>query len=147
MRSGAEEAWIDGVRITTQYVANIDRILEGKTVSTGSVSGCLERLNVHNADEFSLFPAISDDEIVCVFPEKLWETVQKAIKRMVTVYGKMTYLHDTAFPARVRVESIDIHPNDDELPTLKDLRGLFGMDSTDGMTAAEFVRAIRDEED
>jgi hypothetical protein len=147
LQSGATEAWIDDVRITTQYTANIDRILEGGAKSTGSISGRLERLNVHNANEFSLFPAVSDDEILCKFPDELWGTVQQAIKRTVTVLGEMTYRPDTAFPDRVRVESIEIHPDDDDLPTLMDLHGLFGDECTNGQTAEEFIRAIRNEQE
>src|SRR6185312_1848107 len=38
---------VAGVTITTQFVANIDRLLAGSTRSMGTVKGRLEKLNLH----------------------------------------------------------------------------------------------------
>ena len=76
---------IAGVQLTTQYVANIDKLLGGLVQSRGSVKGILEKLNVHNRHEFTLFPAIGDAAIPCVFEEPLFLKVKEAVRRNVTV--------------------------------------------------------------
>jgi hypothetical protein len=140
-----KEIWIGGKKITTRYLANIEELLKPSFESEGSVTGILERLNVHDKNEFSLFPPLWS-AVTCVFPEKLFEQVREAIKRNVTVFGKLMYPPDRPYPMKVHVERMEVHPPDDKLPTLRELRGIF-KGCLEGKTATEFVRAIRDERD
>lgn len=140
-----KEVWIDGKQITSRYVANIDEILKPAINSEGSVTGFLERLNVHNKNEFVLYPPLWE-AVICTFPEQMFEQVRAAIKRNVTVYGTLTHPQDKPYPAKVQVKSLEVHPPDDELPTLRELRGSF-RGCTGGKSTSEFIRAIRDEQD
>lgn len=140
-----KEMWIGGKQITSRYLANIEEILKPSLSSEGSVTGVLERLNVHDKNEFVLYPPIWG-AIVCTFPEGLFEQVRSAIKRNVTVYGTLLYPPDKPYPAKVQVKSMEVHPPDDALSTLRELRGAF-RDGLGGKSAVEFVRAIRDEQD
>jgi hypothetical protein len=140
-----KEVWIGQSQVTSQYVANIDKILGNSVRSEGAVSGLLERLNVHNRNEFALFPPVLGAQVVCSFPDEMFEQVRSGIKRNVTVSGTLFYHPDKPFPERVHVRELEIHPPDDELPKLGELRGLFA-GSTNGVTAVEFVRALRDEQ-
>lgn len=134
---------VAGVQLTTQFVANIDRALGREPKAKGTVKGRVERLNVHERHEFTLYPPIGGVPILCVFPEELFETVNRAVKRSVTVTGLLTFRPDSAYPDRVQVESIEMHPPDADLPTLGSLRGLLP-NATDGKPAVEFTRVIRD---
>ena len=141
-----KQVWIEGKQVTSQYIANIDRILAATIASEGFVTGFLERLNVHNRNEFVLYPPILGAHVMCSFPDKMFEKVRMAIKHNVTVSGTLYYRLDKPFPDRVHVKALEVHPADNELPSLKSLRGLF-RGSTNGMNATEFVRSLRNEQD
>ncbi|MBI3465124.1 MAG: hypothetical protein HY000_19015 [Planctomycetes bacterium] len=141
-----KQVWVDGQQLTSQYIANIDKILGSSVGAEGFVSGRLERLNVHNRNEFVLYPPIIGASIVCHFPDELFERVRDAIKRSVTVCGTLFYVPDKPFPDRVHVRALEIHPPDDELPKLRELRGSF-RGCTDGLSSVEFVRSTRDEQE
>src|ERR1700733_9724595 len=108
----------------------------------GAVKGRLERLNLHDRNEFTLYPPISGFSVTCEFPEELFETVQHAIRRNVTVYGKLTFKQQGPYPERVVVQTLEIHPDDSELPTLHSLRGVL-RDATNGPNVADMDRANR----
>lgn len=54
----------------------------------------------------------------------------------------MYYYADQPFPKLVQVKSLEIHPCDDELPSLAGLRGL-APGSTGDLSAVDFVRSLR----
>lgn len=142
-----KEVWIEGVgRVTSQYVANIDKILGTPIRSEGSVSGFLEGLNVHQKNEFILYPPIPGYRIACAFPEEMFELVRAALKRNVTVTGTLSHHPDSPFPSRVQVKQMEVHPANSELPSLRELKGML-RGCTNGKRAVEFVRALRDEEE
>jgi len=136
------QIWVDGIRLTAKYVTTIDRILGSAIPSEGEVTGCLERLNLHGRSEFVLFP-VAGHKIACTFHKSLLEAVRKGIKRTVTVSGTLYFQPDKPLPERVRVKRMEIHPPDNSLPRLRDLKGL-SRRCTGKMTSVEFVRAIRD---
>src|SRR5713101_4143870 len=84
--------------------------------SVGTVKGRLERLNLHNRQEFIIYPPIPGVHVTCLFPEELFSQVQAAIKQNITVSGRLVFRPGSAFPERVHVRSIEIHPADEKLP-------------------------------
>jgi hypothetical protein len=140
--SGKKKVTVAGVELTTRYLSNIDTLLRGETKSKGTVKGRIERLNVHERHEFTLYPPIAGYSVQCIFPDELFETVHQAIKRTITVSGMMYYKRDNPYPERVQVESIEIHPDDKDLPTGRSLRGTMP-NATEGKTTTEFVTALR----
>jgi len=140
-----KEVWVEQAQITNQYVANIDSILGAPIRSEGSVSGFLEGLNLHQKDEFILYPPIPGYRIVCSFPESMFEQVREALRRNVTVTGTLSHHPDRAFPDRVQVRQLEIQPPNDQLPKLRELKGIL-RGGTGGLSAVEFVRALRDEQ-
>lgn len=136
---------ISGIHLTTQFIANIDKAIGVVNIpSDGTISGRLERLNVHNRTECTLFPPVGGMPIICTFPEEMYTDIHAAFTRTVTVHGRMTYKANKPFPERVQVATFEVHPSDDQLPTLADLKGLLP-DATDGMSVIDFLRAHRDE--
>ncbi len=130
---------IGDVTLTTQFVANIDKRLEAVRQSLGTVKGRVERLNVHGRHEFTLFTAIGSDPVVCTFPDRLFEEVTQAVKRSVTVTGICAYSGDQPYPDRVQVRLLEVHPLDDELPTLASLRGTLRATTSTEAVPAEVV--------
>ncbi len=141
-----KEVWIGSSLLTVQYEVNIQNILGSSVPSEGSVSGTLERVNVHNSSEFFLFPPLRGCRIKCAFPDSMFEQVREAIRGNVTVWGKLYFQPDRPFPHQVHVDKMELHPPDDHLPSLRDLKGI-APDSTGSLSSVEFVRAIRDRED
>jgi hypothetical protein len=131
--------------ITSQFIANVDKIIGASIPSDGSVSGRLERLNLHNRNEFALYLPIGGFVVTCIFPEQLLSQVIAAIRQTVTVHGTLFFRPDSPFPDRVHVRSMEIHPPDEDLPTLGELRGLL-KGSLGDQTSVEFVHSIRDEQ-
>lgn len=140
-----KQVWVESACLTTQYEANIDRIVGSSIPSEGSVAGILEMVNVHNRNEFALYPPIPGYRIRCSFPESMLEQVCLAIKRNVTIWGTLYFEQERPFPHKVHVERMEVHPPDDDLPSLRELRGA-APDCTGALSAVEFVRGIRDEQ-
>jgi hypothetical protein len=145
LRRRSKTIKIDSTEITPAFEANADRILNDTVPTEGFVTGRLEKLNVHERNEFVLFPPIPGYSIVCRFEAGMLGKVLDAITSTVTVSGKMHYAPDSPFPRLVNVQTMDIHPPDDQLPTLSELRGI-GRGCTDGMTAVDYVRSLRDDD-
>jgi hypothetical protein len=144
LRGHSKAVRIDDTVLTPAFEANADRILGDTLPSDGFVTGRLEKINVHERNEFVLFPPIQGYSIVCRFSDGLLDDVRDAIKRTVTVSGKMHYAPDSPFPRLVDVRTMEMHPTNDQLPTLSELRGI-GAGCTGELTAVEYVRSLRDE--
>lgn len=110
----------------------------------GSIKGRLEKLNVHNRNEFTLVPPVGEPAIACSFKEALFDKVKLAIKRNVLVHGILFYGEGKAYPERIQVDDLEILPPDAELPTLGSLRGIMP-NATNGKPVLEFVLGIRDD--
>ena len=140
----AKGVWLDGVSLTTEFAANIDRIIGNTLASEGFVTGRLERINIHNRHEFGLYPPLGAARVTCRFEEPLLPQVQAALGRNVRVAGRLSFRPERAFPEHVLVKSIEVLPADSELPTLAELRGS-APGCTGGLSSVEFVRMIRSE--
>jgi hypothetical protein len=137
---------LNGVELTTRYIANIDDLLKMTIVSEGSFKGRIERLNIHNKNEFALYTPLSEHGVVCTFDPELFQEVRDAIGKSATVSGKLHFHGDEGFPAHINVNSIVTNPDDDELPTLASLRGIFPASAFGNQSAIEFIQTVRDEQ-
>ena len=143
LSKGVHKVWVDDTEITLAFVKNADRILKSAIMQNGSVTGVLEKLNIHNdRNEFVLFPPVSGYAITCTFKDEMLDQVRKAVKRTVTVTGELEYNADAPFPKKASVESMEIHPDDDALPSIIDLRG-YAKGCTGEMTSAAYIDMIR----
>src|SRR5205814_3328411 len=69
---------LNQTKITERLATSVDRIIGTATHSEGTVRGIVEKLNLHNRDEFTLFPVIGQP-VVCTFPDELFGQVKEAI--------------------------------------------------------------------
>jgi hypothetical protein len=144
LRNGGAELKIGRVRLTPAFLESLDKVAIKGISSIGSVTGVLDRVNMHDRNELSLYPPGSGKQIACRFPDSLLEDVREGLKRTVTVSGELQYVSGEPFPRRCNVTKITVHPAASALPTLFQVRDL-GLWGTDGLSAVDFIRAIRDE--
>jgi hypothetical protein len=83
-------------------------------------------------------------EIKCIFPLELLTQAAASVEHNATVEGELKSYEDDLWPHEVRVRHIEIHPLDNDLPTLSGLAGS-APDSTGELSTAEFVRELRNE--
>ncbi|MFQ5664389.1 MAG: hypothetical protein ACE5HL_11220 [Terriglobia bacterium] len=132
-------------KISKRIEVNIERIIGEDIVSSGSVSGYLDVVNVHDKNAFFIYPVVGPTKIECYFPDEILEKVKAGIKRHVVAAGTLRYKHNEVFPYRVEVQDLDVFPPEEELPTLESLRGAApGITGT--LDSVEFVRRLRDAE-
>lgn len=130
------------IPIDTKFTETVDKIIGPDSFAYGTVSGRLERVNLHNSTTFDIFPTVGPPRIRCEFKKELKDKVRDALDRYVTVSGKMRYKQWDHYPYRIDALSIDRHQDNNALPTLDELRGL-AKKVNEGMSAEELVRSIR----
>jgi hypothetical protein len=124
---------------------NLEIFLAPDRQCYGSVEGVLEAINLHNKNEFSIFPTIGPRKILCTFTRDLRKQAIEGIEKMVLVSGIMSYRYKEKYPYKIAVkEPIRVYPPEEELPHLADLRGI-APDATGDLSSEEFVGKIRDE--
>ena len=140
----AYENYATVVEVSTGINRAIDTLLSPEVKAIGVVEGRLEYMDIHgNRNLFCIYPAIGPDKIICSFPSDKIEEARQALNRKTRVWGELTYPAGSNFPKSVKVETIELLPEDDELPSLKDLRGI-APDITGDLSSEEFVRMLRD---
>ena len=112
-----------------------------ETVSWGSVCGHVERFNSHGQSRYFYLYSKLGDVVRCDFAQGLLERAVASVERNVTVTGKLRYKADQRGPYQCRVEHIDIHERDSELPELK--VGAYPH-MTGDVSTSEYLREIRD---
>lgn len=136
--------WFDNLEITTQFIANIDKRLSTPIRSFGNLKGRLDKIDVHGKNQFVIYPPIRTRGIKCQFAESLTEQVGLAVKKSVTVTGLTHYHDDEPFPYFVEVETITIHPPNEELPSLRDMKGV-APDLTGADSTIDYLRSLVNE--
>jgi hypothetical protein len=135
----------ESVDIDRTFQSAIDEIIGPDELVEGTINGTLEKLNLHNATRFDIFPPIGPKQVACDFKPSLKPDVIRAVDQYVSVGGKLRYKRLENFPYAIDAESIEILPPENELPSLFDIKGM-APDLTRGKTTAEFLEGIRDAE-
>lgn len=107
----------------------------------GSVSGTLESLTVHAKREASLYNDFDKRRVVVSFAEADYHRVHAALRKRVEIYGVLQ--EDSAGrPLRIRLQDMEVLPQDDDLPTLSSLVGSMP-NLTGGLNPAEYLERNR----
>ena len=145
LRSGTYAVEVDDYVKSEEFSVVFSTILP-ETKAIGVVEGRLEYVNIHGTQNlFRIYPSIGPKRVDCLFPSDKIEEAREALNRRVRVSGELMYPEGSDFPKTVKVESIELLPVDDELPSLMDLRGI-APDLTDDLSSEEFVRSLRNAE-
>jgi len=133
------------VVIDNKFTSRIAKIIGPDELAEGSMCGTLEWLNIHrNINCFHIYPTVGPDRIDCYFGSDLKPQVISAVDKYVEVSGTLRYKHLEKFAYAMNVSRIEPLPPESELPTLFDLRGI-APNATGDLSAADFVRTLRDE--
>jgi len=130
------------IPIDSVFSKQVEEIIGPDIFSFGAVSGRLEALNFHKTLKFFIFPTMGAQRISCEFRPDLKQKVKLALDSYVTIEGRLRYKQMDKFPYAIDAKRIDVHESDGDLPTLHDLRGI-SPNSTEGLSADEFVRSLR----
>jgi len=135
--------FIEDEPIDTQFAASVDKLLGMTIDSEGDVSGRLERVNIRGRYEFVVYPPVFTRGVVCTFSAEMFPEVQAALGRFITASGTLKFRPNREVPDRLLVKSFEVHPPNEQLPTLADVRALGPWD-TGGLSSVDYVRALRD---
>lgn len=131
------------IPIDQAFTRNVDEVIGPDSFSFGSIAGRLERINLHNAHRFEIYPTVGPKRVKCEFRSDLKQQVKKALDSYVTVSGRLRYKKWDKYPHAIDARAIDIHEDEKRLPALHDLRGV-APKATGALSAEDFVRSIRD---
>jgi hypothetical protein len=110
-----------------------------------STNGTLELLNINKKNSlFNLYPVVGATKIICDFPSTLLQKAIAAIDHYVNVVGQYKYKYGQPHPYYVKVTDIEIYPDEKELPSLFDLRGI-APNASNNLSSEDFIREKRDE--
>lgn len=132
------------VTIDQGFKSEVVKMIGPDRKAMGSLSGRLEKINLHNAAQFHIYPAIGPSKVVCDFPCSLKDEVKKSLDEYVTVFGSVRYKKWSKFPYAIDVDRIQAHPPVKDLPTLESLRGI-NPGATGELSSEDFIRRLRDE--
>lgn len=132
------------VTIDRDFREEVIKIIGPDKIIMGSLTGRLEKINLHNTTQFNMYPPIGPARVSCDFPPNLKQAVKDALDETVTVSGRLRYKKWYKFPYAVSVDRIRKHAPQDLVPSLNSLRGIFP-DATGNVSSEEFVRKARDE--
>lgn len=115
-------------------------------IEHGTVEGRLRQLEslAGQEDKIVIEDDLTGDRISCYFRGTETETLaREAWKQRVSVSGEITVDRQSGIPQRLDVERIVILRERTELPQMEDLHGI---DITQGIDSAEYIRGLRDAE-
>ncbi len=118
------------------------RRLDARYVTTGSVTGMVEAINLHGKREVTLWSDLDRARVVVTFPERLYSRVHDALRHRVEASGELTE-DANGRPTRLRLEDIEVLSDTGSgLPTLESLVGsMKGM--THGLPPREWLERNR----
>ena len=111
--------------ITNNIAVKASALLDPIYEDDGSVEGMLEKLNAHGQFEFVLYDLLDNRAIKCEVEEEQIKAAWAAWRERVEVIGTVRYRHD-GLPVSIKAKTIIQFPKREELPSLYDVRQLFG---------------------
>lgn len=109
----------------------------------GSVVGTLESITVHAKKEASLYNDFDKRRVVVSFAEADYPRVHAALRKRVEVYG-ILHEDNAGRPVRIRLQDLEVLPQDEDLPTLRSLVGSMP-DLTGDLTPEQYLDRNRSE--
>ncbi len=109
----------------------------------GSVKGILKAVPLRGRSEFRLCPPVGNP-VRCSVPRRLREKVQSHLGSNVSAWGECRYLRGMVNPVRIKVWDMDVHPPDEELPSLIEMKGML-KEILSGRSSEEIIRGLRDD--
>ncbi len=128
--------------IDDNFRARVDELLSPDTTTEGQLVGRLDAINMHGRRHAYLYPLYGHQKVVCDFSSQSDDAVVRALQRRVRVTGELSRRSGDPFPYHVVARSIELLPLDEDLPTLRSLRGI--LVPTFEESSTELQRRLRD---
>jgi hypothetical protein len=106
-------------------IANIDEIIGGKYQSFGTVEGVLKAIDVSRRPVFRVYSLLTNKSVKCYFKPDLLDNIKEYLEKRVSVSGIVTSREDGE-KIGIKVESIDIFPDEKDLPSIEEIIGILG---------------------
>jgi hypothetical protein len=113
----------ESVGLQQEAVHNVDAMFGGTLSEDGFIEGKLEMISSRGGLHVGVWDALSDRQVRCYVSPQLLDNVTAAFGRRVAVGGTILY-KPTGEPVSIDVETIEIFPTDEELPTAEDVLGI-----------------------
>ncbi len=147
-KNGAEAIRVEDIErkasglIKADVADPLKKLISIRYQEIGSVEGTLEMISIHGYPRTTVYHSITHRSVSCKFAPRLLEIVKEGLGNRVIVHGIVyfNYVHE---PIRVDAERIEIMPQEEELPTAKDLRGMVP-DFTGDMKTEDYIRSLRE---
>lgn len=131
------------VTVGKTFTSQVKRIIGEDELAAGSLNGMLEQINLHRGiNVFVIYPTVSPSEVRCHFPPDLEKRAIEGLGKYVGVSGKLRYKKRDPFPNAIDVSEIEVHPDEKDLPSIFDLRGI-AKGATGELNSEKFVRQLR----
>jgi hypothetical protein len=140
-------SWTDQVvELDSKYKEKVNTIMSKEESYPGTLRGMLEFINLHASNNlFRIYPDVGPPLVSCRFSQELTEVAISAIQKFVVVSGLLIQKQIARFPHEIDVDTIEILPEEENLPTLYDLQGV-APGATGNMLSEDFIRNIRNEQ-
>lgn len=136
----------DTIALTDALSKNVSALLGQTEYAIGSISGRLEKINLHRDENiFIIYPIVGPAKGVrCRFDHTQEEAAINAVNKYVDVWGRLEYNAIDTFPQQVKVLSIERRELQEPPPKMADMRGISPA-SIDEKSSEESIGEIRDE--
>jgi hypothetical protein len=109
--------------VTLKLGAHVDALIGSDYRSLGTIEGRLRAITEAGGVHFVIRDPVTNNDIRCYFQEENADEYMKAWRRRVAVYGEIRY-RKGGEPVSVTVEEFRVLREVDELPKVKDVRGI-----------------------
>jgi hypothetical protein len=135
----------DSVTVSETMSRNAEAILDRKEYAFGTLSGRLEKINLHNNQNvFSIYPIVGPSRgVKCSFGRGLTHKAAEALTHFVDVQGRLIYNAIDALPEEIQVQEIYIREEPVPKPKLGDLQGM-APGATGDSQSEDFIGELRD---
>lgn len=113
------------IDLNQALIANVDEIIGGKYQSFGTVEGVLKAIDVSRQPIFRVYNLLTNKSVKCYFETKLLDNIKEYLEKRVSVSGIVTSREDGE-KIGIKVESIDLFPQEKDLPTIEEMIGIWG---------------------
>jgi len=132
------------IELDKTFETNLARLVREEDVSYGGMDGKLEAVNIHGGNRRCwIYPQLGPQRVRCDFLPGTSEQIREALGHLVHVEGAKFFRPPGPFPIRIAVKEFEILDGE-EAVSLSSLRGI-APNATEGVSAVEFIRRIRNE--
>ena len=140
---------LEEMGINTKVWVNLNTLedlLGVKYKAIGSIEGKIELINIHpKTRKFDIYELRTNKAVRCNFPSEIEQDVFMAAekRKRVVIFGVISY-NSRGEPISILVKTpIRFLPQEKDLPTAKDLRGM-SPDFTGDMKTEDYIRSLRE---